>query len=342
MAVPVAIPFPLAGAAFGTARKIASAHRRLIAPDGPRGPRAALPRTLVACSGGPDSCALVVALAHAGFPFAVGHVVHDMRPPAEAHADRDLARAAAARAGVDFLESTVFVRTGGNLESAARRERYRALAEMAARAACSCIATGHHADDQLETLLMSLLRGAGPHGLRGIAAHRRLPSGAVLVRPMLGVTRAEALEVCAQAGVRFGVDATNLDRSRFRAALREGPLREIIRLRPTAPARAARTARLMRDLAGIVDVAAGALPTIGPHRWERRVLRGAPGVIAGAALRRAFAEISGGRGADALRGRMVDQAVRIVRDTSTDPRSLDWPSGVRLEVTAHEVRLRPV
>jgi len=329
----------LTGDTSRIARKVSSAHRRLIAGDLGRMPRARLPRTLVACSGGADSSALVVALAHAGFPIAVGHVVHDMRARAAALGDRDLARALAARVGAPFVEAEVRASGKGNTEANARRERYRALGALARESECAFIATAHHADDQLETMVMSLVRGTGPHGLRGIAPVRRIEGGIRVVRPMLEITRTECVDLCAGAGVVFATDATNADLSRFRAALREGALADIRRLRPEASRRAGRTARLMRDLAEMVDACADAVHAAGSGRWTRASLRDQPAIVVGEVLRRGFARETGGIGVDALRGRMIDEAVRITRSRETDPRTLDWPRGVRVVITAREVSI---
>ncbi len=330
-------PIELTRPAFTIARRVASAHRKLIATGTGPAPRRDLPRTLVACSGGADSSALVIALSACGFPISIAHIVHDMRPPAESLADRDVARALAARIGAPFYEMTVSVKGKGNTEAAARRERYRALAALAHEAGCSFVATAHHAGDQLETLVMSLVRGTGPHGLRGVAPRRRLTDGVTLVRPMLDTTRGECLELCAAAGVAYATDATNADPSRFRAALRMGPLTEIEELRPGASRRAGRTALLMRDLAGLLDAAADGVPSTGPGRWARESLRDHPAIVIGTVLRRAFASATSGRGADALRGRMIDDAVRIIRSAQTDPKTLNWPSGVVVTITAREV-----
>jgi len=234
--------------------------------------------TLVACSGGADSTALLLALRAATRRLVVGHVVHDLRPAEECEAERDRVRELADALGLPFLEARVIARRaegegGGthgprNLEARARRLRYAALAEMARASGAAFVATAHHADDQLETLVMALLRGAGPQGLRGIAPCRRLEggpqedltahkpgsSGGVwLIRPMLSVRRAEAEELCRRCGVQWNEDPSNHDSSRLRAALRHGPLRKLAELRPEGARRAGRTAELMREAAMLVQ-----------------------------------------------------------------------------------------
>jgi tRNA(Ile)-lysidine synthase len=82
------------------------------------------------------------------------------------------------------------------------------------------VVTGHTADDQAETVLFQLLRGSGFDGLAGIAARRPLERGISLVRPMLGVTRADVLAYLASIGQDYRVDATNADTTRSRSRIR--------------------------------------------------------------------------------------------------------------------------
>lgn len=307
-------------------------------------------RTLIACSGGGDSSGLVLALASA-IPDAeglltVGHIVHDLRPREEALADRDAAAALAEGLGLPFVETEVAARkAGGNAEAAARRLRYAALTRLAEAEGCRFVASAHHADDQLETVLMGLMRGAGPRGLAGAARRRRLGrDGPWLIRPALGVTRADLLALCEGAGWRPVEDRTNLDTTRLRAALRHQVLPVLERLRPGAALRAGRSARLIADAARLVqDRAAAVLGKAGRHDgeviWEREDLRGERAVVVGAALRMAASELMEGHGADRVTGRLITPAVRLIRGTSTDPRVFQW-SGVEVQVTAHRVRMR--
>src|SRR5262249_13089156 len=123
-------------------------------------------RTLIACSGGGDSCGLALALAAAisnpADLLVIAHLVHDMRPESEPLAHRDAPRDLASALGLPFVERSIRVKTaGGNAEAVARRLRYQALAQLASEHGCPFIATAHHAQDQLETMLMALIRGSG-------------------------------------------------------------------------------------------------------------------------------------------------------------------------------------
>ncbi|MDX2147272.1 MAG: tRNA lysidine(34) synthetase TilS [Planctomycetota bacterium] len=279
-------------------------------------------RTLIACSGGADSSALAIALARASGELVLGHVVHDLREGKESRADADAVRALAARLGlVCDVREIAARRHGGNLEAAARRERYRALAEMARAHGCSFIAVAHHADDQLETMLMKLVRGAGPRGLGAMPARRRAffadvagpragcggseggggarsgegGSGALwLLRPVLGVTRQQCEEICLAFGWRWQEDATNADTTRLRAAIRHRVLPTLREISPTASIRASEAAALLRQASRLVEMKARALLRESrctgeegspPRAWSRERWRRAEAIVVGEAIR---------------------------------------------------------
>lgn len=296
--------------------------------------------TLIACSGGADSIALALALRSATGRLAIGHVVHELRTRGEELADRDRVRALAARLGVPFFEDEIAPPARGNMEANARRLRYGALTAIAVKAGAVFVATGHHADDQLESVTLALVRGAGPAGLSGVAPRRALARGVALVRPMLGVTRAEAQGVCRAAGVEWSEDRTNADARRARAKIRGeiGPRLEA--LRPGAAGRAARSADLLRDAAGLVrDRAREVFGETAA--WPRARLRTERAIVVGEGVRAAITRA--GAGADRLSARVTDPIVRAIRDRSTEPREFIVGSGagrITVRVTAREVSVR--
>lgn len=164
---------------------------------------------LAAASGGPDSTALLLALAALaparGWRVTAAHVDHGLRG-AESAADRDEVARLADALGVAFVERRIVLDPGPGLEARARRARLGALGALAAERAATWIALGHTADDQAETVLLRLLRGAGRGGLAGMRRTRGR-----LVRPLLEVTRADVRRFLAERGVPFAVDRSNAD-----------------------------------------------------------------------------------------------------------------------------------
>jgi tRNA(Ile)-lysidine synthase len=186
-------------------------------------------RILVACSGGVDSTVLLHGLhslaGELGLELVLGHVHHGLRG-ADADADLEAVRALGARVGAPVLEDRLApgaLRGSGpsrsrlTLQEAARCARYCALEAQAERAGAERIATGHNRDDQAETVLLRLLRGAGPEALGGIP--ERSPDGRI-VRPLLGVGRSEILEHARASGLSWREDASNESRSYARNRLR--------------------------------------------------------------------------------------------------------------------------
>ncbi len=240
---------------------------------------------VVACSGGPDSTALLALAAHAGLAPVAVHVDHGLRPSGAAEAA--VVEALARHLGVPCRAVRVEVRPGPNLEARARDVRYEALAREAAGVGATAILTGHSADDLAETVVLNLLRGSGTSGLAGIPARR-----GTIVRPLLDVRRADlhalAVEVAAAAGVEPVVDPTNED-ERFR---RNWVRRTVLPLLGSGAERdlvpvIARQARVMAEEADLLDALADELlAAAGPAEPAVAALRGAPRALVRRALRR--------------------------------------------------------
>lgn len=283
-----------------TARQIIASWRRLTGGTSVRDPDRP---TIAACSGGADSSALVLALAATPAAVRVVHVLHRMRPAAEARADAEAARELAERTGCAF--ELIELGEHEPTEAGAARARRGALAEAAGRHATPFVATGHTADDQLETLLMRLARGAGPRGMRGVLPSRRC-GGATLVRPMLAITREQALELCRRAGWRWREDRTNLETDRVRSSLRRTVTPALRAVLTDAARGAVRTAGTMALHEAALDRRAREL--LDSRRRGRHGLTltdedigGLDAAVLGALLRRAL-RLGGGARLDRLRG----------------------------------------
>jgi len=184
-------------------------------------------RVLCACSGGPDSTALldVLALLRARLGhelWAVG-VNHGLR--AEADQELDVAREVAARHEVPFRKVRVRLEAGANLQARARDARHGALQRVARQLGAAVVAIGHTADDRAETVAMRLLAGAGPRGL-GVLPPRSSPAaargwaGADLVRPLVGARRADVMAHLARRELPHSEDPSNRDLRFLRVRVR--------------------------------------------------------------------------------------------------------------------------
>ena len=227
-----------------------------LGPDAPCG-RAAVAagrplRVAVALSGGRDSMALLDALAglRAELPLAVSalHVHHGLSPNADAWAAFCVAECA--RRGVALAQRRVRVERapGQSLEANARAARFDALR----LAEADVVALAHHADDQAETLLLQLLRGAGPHGLAAMPAARAGP-GPALVRPLLALPRAALEDYARRHGVVWIDDESNADTGLRRNFLRHEIAPRLAAAFPGYPATLVRAAAHNAEAAQLLD-----------------------------------------------------------------------------------------
>ena len=180
----------------------------------------------IAVSGGPDSLALLI-LAAAARPGLIeaASVDHALRP--ESKAETEMVAGLCRHLGVPHATLTVAwaEKPSTAIQERARAARYGLLADWVSERGLDALATAHHADDQAETLIMRLNRGAGVRGLAGMRPATTVPGSATpLLRPLLGWRRDELEAICAAAGLTPAMDPGNCDeryeRVRIRAALR--------------------------------------------------------------------------------------------------------------------------
>ena len=211
-------------------------------------------RLAVAVSGGADSVALLRALIEAapeiGLVLSVAHMHHGIRG-AEADADAEFVAALAAAHGLAFHRKDVDVPAAARdkretLEEAARNLRYTWFAELLASGIADAVATAHTLDDQAETVLHKLLRGAWMEGLSGIYPVLEQPHGTIL-RPFLGVRRAEIEAWLSRIGQSWREDATNADIAYTRNRLRRELLPALAAYNPQIYGHLANMATLARD-----------------------------------------------------------------------------------------------
>jgi tRNA(Ile)-lysidine synthase len=198
--VQIRLPTGDAVAAFG------DAINRLTGSEG---------KILLAVSGGPDSLAMLL-LAASAMPgrIAAATIDHQLRP--ESTDEAEFVAALCPSLGVAHHILRPDTPIVGNIQSSARDARYGLLAAHAEANGCAWIASAHHADDQLETVLMRVARGSGVDGLSAVRARQ-----GQIIRPMLGFTKKQLEAVCEDAGVAPVRDPSNDDADFDRVAMRK-------------------------------------------------------------------------------------------------------------------------
>jgi len=249
---------------------------------------------IAAVSGGADSMCLLSALtelsAEMGFSVAAAHFNHRLRGDAS-DADADFVARYCADRGITLFSGAGDVRSyaarhGAGIEEAARTLRYAFFYDTVAKTGAAGIATAHTADDNAETVLINLLRGAGLKGLGGIP-----PVRDGVLRPMLTVTRREVLEYLAGSGVPHVEDATNRLDIYSRNILRHRVIPVLTALNPRFAEDATKTALLLReDEAFLSNMAANYIAEHGENgALSARDLAGLPRALSGRIIR-LFAE----------------------------------------------------
>jgi tRNA(Ile)-lysidine synthase len=204
----------------------------------------------IAFSGGLDSTVLLHLLASTEHlpPLSAVHVHHGLQAAADAWPSH--CQSICDRLGVPLRVMRVQVQPGASLERAAREVRYQAFAEVTG--AGEVLLTGQHRDDQAETLLFRLLRGAGVRGLAAMPLHRELAAGH-LVRPLLDVSRAELEAYAHEHQLTWIEDPSNADPRFSRNYLRHQVFPILTERWPQAVASLARTAEHLSETQGLLD-----------------------------------------------------------------------------------------
>jgi len=302
---------------------------------------------VVGLSGGADSVALTEALASLapdrGFRVLAAHLDHGLRP--ESIEDVEFCGSVCDRLGVALRTGRADVRgrarrERGGLEEAARHERYAFLRAIRDEEGAAAIAVAHTRDDQIETLLMRLLRGAGSTGLSAMR-----PRTGDLLRPLLEVSREQVLEHLRGCGLPWREDSTNGDLSILRNRIRHELLPYLeARFNPNLRATLGRTAGLLRDEADVLASLGDDLFGTASRQPGEGValtlsaLRSAPRAVARLAVRRAIASAGGLRGVSRLH---VDAILALASSKSRQPRRLPLPGHREAVLSSRELSLGP-
>lgn len=201
-------------------------------------------RMLAGVSGGADSVALLLLLLERQAQITAVHVNHGLRGEAS-DGDERFVRELCGKLGVPLVTFRLDAPADPG-EDWARRERYACFRKAAEQTGIRAIALAHHREDQAETLLMHLLRGAGLTGL-GAMARETEQDGLTIIRPLLDVSREELRAYLADVGQDWREDASNGEMRYLRNALRHGVMPQLERLAPGAAKRLAGTAAILRE-----------------------------------------------------------------------------------------------
>ncbi|MFH0887499.1 MAG: tRNA lysidine(34) synthetase TilS [bacterium] len=211
-------------------------------------------KVLVAVSGGPDSVALLHLLSVHGarlniFPYVV-HMHHNLRGK-DADKDAKYVEELAKKLGIPITIKKVDIpaiskEQGSNIEEAGRNERYKFFAEVAGRVGAKKVAVAHNANDQVETYLMRLTRGAGTKGLSAMKPLTQLKDGLLIVRPLLQVWRSEIEEYINIQKLKPRIDKTNFLNKYFRNRTRHELIPYLERLNPKVKEKIFQSAELAR------------------------------------------------------------------------------------------------
>jgi tRNA(Ile)-lysidine synthase len=307
---------------------------------------------LVAVSGGPDSTALLLLLSRLaqrrGQRLVVAHFDHGLRGPEVAEAE-----AASVRSLADSLSLALILGAGDargrarrqhlSLEDAARRERYAFLASAATESGCSFVATGHTASDQAETVLLHLVRGAGLAGIAGMrpkagwpfAGHTEL----TLIRPLLGLSRADTLAYCDASAFTPVEDASNASDAFLRNRVRHELLPLLQSFNPGIEDALVRLAESAAGDAAYLESLATALVTRadGDIMLPRKDLAAAPESLRRHTLRLALEAASSDE--QGFSARHVAALERLILKGRTGD-SVDLPERVRATLTREALELR--
>lgn len=235
---------------------------------------------VVGVSGGPDSLCLLDLLRRArAVNLVVAHFNHQLRP--ESGAEVEYVRSLAHTWGLPFVTESADVRQYAehqslSLEEAARHLRYQFLFNAARQSGAGVVAVAHNADDQVETVLMHFLRGAGLSGLQGMRSGvvlEEFDEHIPLYRPLLHVSRAEIEAYCKVQGLSPVYDATNRDQTYYRNRLRHSLIPEMEKYNPRVKVA---LLRMVRTLQGDSEL----LVELMNERWGTVFQDSGPGWLA--------------------------------------------------------------
>jgi len=297
---------------------------------------------LAAVSGGPDSVALLRALVilspRYGLRLTTAHLNHGLRGE-EADREEAFVRRLSDEMQIPCITRKIDVPvlkagTGRSLEEVCREARYRFLEETARRCGAARIATGHHRDDQAETVLLNLIRGSGPEGLKGIVPVR----DSMIIRPLLRVSRRGILDFLAREGLACMTDSSNASPRFLRNRIRSRLIPELsAAYNPKIVENLCRTAEIMAEEDGYLAAEVARILDgwgVAPGKKESLVpleaFLGLHPALQGRIVKRLLeSSVPSGQG---IGYRHIKAVLALSRqDAGRGAASLDLPAGIRVE-----------
>ena len=292
-------------------------------------------RVLVAVSGGPDSVALAVLSAAVSLRRTpavltpiIAHVDHGLRDESgeEAAMVADLATGL----GLQSLSRKVdVVREGKGLSAAARDARYAALLSMAHEVDATAVLTGHHADDQSETVLLAMARGSGIDGVQGMPFSRPLDDQVALCRPVLSFRRAALEKLVNDCGLTYCIDPGNSSPESPRSIVRHQVIPLLERLYPG-------TSERISELANDIRSRVSEEGFDSSVRWKRSVLKTIDDSQCAATIRNASLGLD--PHAVSCSRTHWQSVVDMIQGDRNEPRTIEITKKLAVVVDSEEVR----
>tara|TARA_B100001778_G_scaffold334984_1_gene350348 strand:- start:22254 stop:23258 length:1005 start_codon:yes stop_codon:yes gene_type:complete len=297
-------------------------------------------QVVVALSGGVDSAAMLFCLSRIKADLQPVFVYHGIRSAEEENKSHDAALEACRRCDLFNMATWYEPKsrlTNCSTEAEAREVRYQSLAISAGEN--GTIATAHHADDQLETLLMRLCRGSGITGLAAIPPSSRIPVetkiNCKVIRPMLRISKADCIEICECNDIPWHEDVTNSDMTITRNRLRHDVLPVLKELYPQCSLHASEAAFKLRDISRIIDSRVAWLKAKETTydsgiMIEASFLREESDSVQAAYFRDVAKRLNKNMRMDRINTQLTHQLMTAIRQK--DKKSFDWPR-MKVETT---------
>lgn len=299
---------------------------------------------VIALSGGVDSIALLFCVSITKIEVKPVFVFHGIRSKEEELKSYDAASNACIKLGMRNLTSCSSSSNNAYMtEDDARIHRYLSLESCAG--SNGVIATAHHADDQLETMIMRLCRGSGIRGLAAIPPSSRIPiqipgSDCKVIRPMLKICKDDCIEICEQNNLLWHEDVTNKDTKITRNKIRQEVLPILKSLYPKASKHASEAAFKLRDISDLVESRVDYIKKFEKSsvvlvEINRNILREEKDAPIAEYVRDVTRRMNDGKNIDRINTTMTVKLINSIR--SMNPNKFDWP-GMTIEVNKKIVR----